>query len=231
MRPDKEEAIKLRLQGKSYLEIQQTLGVPKSTLSGWLANLVINSELRKQIMARAHTKSLAGLLKRNVNQTLEARKRMVAAMSSAATEIKQLSKRDLLILGTALYWAEGYKRLKVRNGKEVTHHPISLTNSDPMLVKVFIKFLTEVYEIPLEKIKANLRIFKHLNENEMKKFWQGVTGIPHNNFKKTYLGISKSSLGKRPFNRLPYGVIQIVVANTQQFHRLIGHIEGIKSLV
>ena len=51
------------------------------------------------------------------------------------------------------------------------------------------------------------------------------------NFHKTYYGVSKSSLGKRPFNQLPHGVIQIVVADTILFHRIMGYIEGIKEIM
>ncbi len=231
MRTDKEQAIKLRLQGKSYLEIKDLLGVPKSTLSGWLANVILSSEKRNKIAERSKVKSLEGLLRRNRNQTHKARQRMLQTREAAGKEIEDLSKHDLLIVGASLYWAEGYKRPNVRNGREVTYHKVSITNSDPMLARAFVKFLTEYCEVPLMKIKASLRLFKHINESESKKYWRSLTGIPESNFQKTYYGISKSSLGKRPFNRLPHGVIQIVVADTPLFHRIIGYIEKIKKLV
>lgn len=224
-------AIKLRLQGKSYLEIKETLGVPKSTLSGWLGNVILSPEKKNKIAERTRAKSLEGLLRRNRNQTIQARQRMLQSRGVAAKEIINISERDVLIMGASLYWAEGYKRPIIRNGKEVTYHVVSMTNSDPFLVKAFINFLTEHCRVPLIKIKASLRLFKHLNENEAKKFWQTATGIQESNFQKTYYGISKSSLGKRPYNRLPYGIIQIVVADTKLFHRIMGYIEGIKKLV
>ena len=231
MRSDKQQAIKLRLQGKSYLEINRILGVPKSTLSGWLDNVILSENARKQIQLRTREASLAGLLKRNKKQTADAIKRAALIRLNAAKEIQTISKKDLLILGASLYWAEGYKRPMIRKGKEVTYHKVSLTNSDPVLAKAFIRFLREYCGIPLNKIKIGLRIFPHLNEMNTKVFWSKQTGIPLTNFQKTYSVISKSSLGKRPFNRLPYGVIQIIVSETRLFHRVMGHVEGIKSLV
>jgi len=231
MRTDKEQAIKLRLKGRSYLEIKQALGIPKSTLAGWLGNIILSPDKKKKIATRSYAKSMEGLLKRNRNQTLLAKKRMVDLRNQGASEIEKLTRRDLLILGSSLYWAEGYKRPNIRNGKEVTYHAVSMTNSDPLLAKAFTKFLIEFCNVPLEKIKASLRLFSHLNESESKNFWSKTIGIPLANFQKTYYGISKSSLGKRPYNRLPYGVIQIVVADTRMFHRIMGHIEGIKKLV
>lgn len=113
--------------------------------------------------------------------------------------------------------------------REVTYHPISLTNADPILINVFLAFVKKICNVPIEKIKANLRIFKHLNSEKVLKYWIKTTGIPRENFNKTYLGISKSSMGKRPFNRLPYGVLQIRISDTKLFHRIIGWIAGIKN--
>ena len=231
MRKDKILAIKLRLQGKSYGEIQKSLGVSKSTLSEWLSNVVISEQARIRIEQRSRKKSVAGLIKRNKQQTINAQIRAKNIRKQAIAEMADLSKKDLLILGSALYWAEGYKKLKTRNGKEVTHHGVSLTNSDPFLVKIFLRFLREYCNVPEEKIKAGLRIFEHHNADEILKFWQKETKILSSNFGKIYRGISISSQRKRPFNRLPYGVIQINVNDTALFHKIMGYIEGIKKLV
>lgn len=231
MRTDHQQALKMRLGGKSYTEISRFLKIPKSTLSGWFSNLAISKESRDAIERRGRKKAIEGLIRRNKNQTTLARRRATETREAAAKEVKKLSENDIFVLGVSLYWAEGYKRAVVRNGREITSHPVSLTNSDPSLVKGFLRFLREYCKVPNKKIKAGLRIFKHQNEQELLRFWQHTTGIIKENFNKTYLGISKSSQGIRPYNRLPYGVIQIVVADTALFHRIIGYIEGIKALV
>lgn len=231
MRKDKQTALKLRLSGKSYSEINRALDIPKSTLSGWLADLVISDKYQTRIKKRAREKSTTALIKRNKQQTELAVKRALDIRRRAAKELISLSKNDLMIIGSALYWAEGYKRPIIKNGREVTHHAVSITNSDSYLIKIFLKFLREYCAVPEEKIKASIRIYKHQNESLLLNWWQKETGIPMYNFKKTYYGISKSSMGKRPFNRLPYGMIQVVVADTALFHRIMGYIEGIKKIV
>lgn len=231
MRSDKNTALKLRLQGRSYTEIQRALGIPKSTLSGWLANLVLSPAAREQIVRRARKKSIAALIKRNKNQTRLARLRAADIRTKAMSEVEPLSKKDVFLFGIALYWAEGYKRPQWRNGREVTYHVVSLTNADPLLVKMFLRFLRECCGVPEKKLKANLRIFPHQNEAVLQRFWQKETGILVQNFMKTYTGISKASMRKRPYNRLPYGVIQVTVADTQLFHRIMGYLEGIKRFV
>lgn len=231
MRKDREQALKLRLSGKSYTQIQNQLRIPKSTLSGWLGNVVIAPELKAKIESRAFIKSREALIKRNIGQTLIAQRRAKSIKEEAKREIQNISARDLHLLGIALYWAEGYKRPIMRNGREMTHHPVSLTNSDPFLVRCFLKFLVEYCDIPLSRVKVGLRIFPHQNESIVKKFWHDQTNIPLENFNKTLRIVSKSSLGKRPFNRLENGVVQISVADTKLYHRIMGYIEKIKELV
>jgi hypothetical protein len=231
MRKEREEALKLRLEGKSYTEISISLNVPKSTLSSWLSEVTLSPAILEKINSRTQAKSREAIIRRNKRQTELAKKRALEGRKSGTAEVGKISNRELLLIGAALYWAEGYKRPKVVRGREVTQHPISLTNADPDLIRAFLKFLRGHLRVPDQKIKASLRIFGHQNEHELLKFWQEATKLPLQNFKKTYVGVSKSSQGKRPFNRLPYGVIQISVADTPLFHKLIGHIEGLKRIM
>lgn len=230
MRTDKEKAIKLRLEGKSYTEIQKELfGISKGTLSVWLANVDLTQNIKRRLLARTNKNALKALIARNKNQTKLALARKNDIINNSKKEIVALSRDALFSIGLALYWAEGYKRKIIYKGKEKTYHPISLTNSDPKLVKMFLRFLKEICSVPIEKIKANIRIFQHLNEGVVLSFWSQELGIPRKNFTKTYVGISKSSMGKKPFNRLPYGVIQIRISDTNLFHKIIGWIEGLKN--
>ena len=231
MRKDKQKVLALRLRGKSYTEIRKELGVPKSTLSSWLSNVQISSDAQKRIEERTRKKSFEGLLKINKQQTARALQRKQTIIKAAMREISALSRKDLFMLGVSLYWGEGYKRPIRRNGRELTCHSVSITNPDPKLIFCFLKFLREVCEIPEEKIKASIRIYEHQNENELLRFWSEITDIKNEKFEKTYYGVSKSSQGKRPFNILPYGTIQIRVNNTELFHKIMGWIEGVKNVL
>jgi len=227
MRSDREKALSLRLQGHSYNEIGVKLGVPKATLSGWFTGLVLSEKAQERIRKRVHEGSLRGLIKKNRLQTHRAQQAAAEIRKHARNQIKTLSKKDLLLIGAALYWAEGYKRPIIKNGRERTFHTISFSNADPQMVRGFIKFLKEILEIPESRIYASIRIFEHISEKEALAYWEKITNLPKENFRKSYYGISKSSLGKRPYNRLPYGTIQVTVGDTKNFHRIMGWIEGI----
>lgn len=228
MKEVREKAFLLRKKGRSYNEINRLLGIPKSTLSGWFSGMVLSEEAQERIKSRVHRGLLNGLVKRNKMQTHLARKRAKDTCTAASKEIGKISNRELLLIGTALYWGEGYKKLVIKDGIERTHHVVSLANSDPAMIKVFIKFLTEIISVSKQDINISMRIFKHINEESALKYWCNVTGLNKNNFYRTSYTISKSSQGKRPYNRLPYGTIQVTVCNTEKFHKIMGWIEGIQ---
>jgi uncharacterized protein YerC len=158
MRLDKNQALKLRLQGKSYNEINKALGIPKATLSEWFTGLELSENAKNRISQRVHQGSMKGLIKKNKLQTHLAQQRARTVRTEAKKEIGKLTARELLILGTALYWAEGYKRPIIKNGKAKSYHPVSLSNSDPALVAIFLKFLREICKAEESKIHAGIRI-------------------------------------------------------------------------
>lgn len=226
MRTDKFKAYKLRVQGRSYNEISSLLKVPKSTLSTWFSDLDIPEEAKQRLADRVAKTSLRGLIARNKNQTQLAEARSKKHKGDGEELLGTMNKRDLLVMGTSLYWAEGYKRPIVRKGRTITSHRVSLTNSDPDLVCMFIRFLKEVCEVSEEKIKIWIRVFEHQDEAYILNFWQRKCKIPHSNFKKTLQVVSISSQRKKPFNSLPLGVAQVSVSDTSLYHKIMGLISG-----
>jgi len=229
MNPLRTKALALRLKGKSYNEIHSELGIPKATLSGWLKDVVLSDTAQARLRGRVHQGVLNGLVKRNKLQTKDAEGRSRLVRTAAKREIKKLSLEHLKLIGTALYWAEGYKRAKVRNGKERTSHAIRFVNSDPEMIALFMSFLKEIMGIPEERIRLSMRLYPHINEGEAQRYWMKSSGLAKENFNKTTNLVSISSKGSRPYSRLPWGTLQIEVCSTPEFHRLMGWIEGMKA--
>ena len=228
MRKDHDQALELRLEGKSYNEISTQLGISKSTLSGWFTGLVLSNKAQGRIKNRVAEGTLRGLIKRNKNQTHLARERMRIQRNTAREEMVSASPHDLRLIGTALYWAEGYKRAVQVKGKEKTYHPVALSNSDPVLAKVFVHFLREICNVADKDIRIEVRLYEHMNKEKVIEYWMKTLTLARSNFGNVYFGISRASQGKRPFNRLPYGTIQVRVNNTNLFHRIMGWIEGLQ---
>ena len=73
-----------------------------------------------------------------------------------------------------------------------------------------------------------MRLYNHINEQEALKHWTNASGIPKHQFRKTTYLVSIASQRKRPFNRLTYGTLNIEVAQTKKFYRIMGWIDGMK---
>ncbi len=224
----REQALILRLSGQSYNEISKRIAVSKSTLYGWLHDVTLPEKAILRLKARVAQGTLNGLVKRNKMQTVFAKERAEMIKKKARARIGRINTNDLLLIGSVLYWAEGYKRLKIVRGREVTAHAVSLTNSDPQIVASFVLFLKQILKISLERIFIAMRLFKHINERKAIQYWMSITKLPRTQFTKPTYPVSRSSQGKKPFNRLPYGTVQVIVSDTQIFYQIIGFIEGIK---
>jgi len=207
----KREAIQLRKKGWSYGEIGKKLNVPKSTLSYWLKTIPLTPALKK----RLYTTRVLNLARGRWSQR-ERRKREIAKIiEEAKKEIKlPLSFETYRFIGAALYWAEGDKT-----------KGFQIANSDPYLILFMVKWFETVFGVSPKNLKAWLNIYPQQNERKIKQFWSNLTGIPLENFGKSY--IKPLSKGYKK-NNLYYGTIKIKVPKgTDMRYRVFGWINAL----
>ena|SRR3989344_1623102 len=171
----REEAIELRVQGLSYNEIKERLNVAKSTLSLWLRDVQLSDEARRRILDRIgkgleRSRFLAA--QRNVGARQQ-RERIVRIMATAYFE--RFKSDPFFAYGLALYAAEGSKR----------NTYLSLINSDPKLVKLFIHWLEHYLKIGRSMIKLRLYIPDHYRGLNRVGFWKDYLGFFDGSFEKT----------------------------------------------
>lgn len=224
------QAIALRKKGKSYNEISKALGVPKSTLSGWLSLVPISKAAQHRLDARMYAGGEV-LIRRNKQQTIDAQVRAKHNTCLGSEEIRNIDKDTLRIVLAGLYWAEGYKKLKVRNGKEITSHVVSFVNADPIMARLFIVGLKRVLELTNKDIKVVMRLYENIDEAKALAYWAKELEMPVECFSKTTQLPSISSKRIKPFNTLPFGTVQILVQKTDVFYRIMGWIEGVKKQI
>jgi hypothetical protein len=133
------------------------------------------------------------------------------AKKKANNIIYNLSNRDILIMATALYWGEG------------TKSQFNLINSDPYLIKIFIKGLY-IIGVPKDRIKFSLRIYKDMDEVSIKSFWKNFLDIKDGQFRKSEF---IHRLGDKKFQ---YGMCRVTVIKPDQYFKLlISMIDSIKN--
>lgn len=217
---DHEKAISLRLQGKSYGEIAKDLGVWKSSLSGWLKGLQLSPEALKILEKKSnYSREKFADYNRIKHEKVQMENKQIRETFSK--KIKPLSNYELLLIGTALYWGEGCKRHSRSYGQYA-----SLCNSDPYIIKIFIRFVREILKIQEERLKPSVHIYPTIDAKKAIIFWSNITNIPKNKFHITSQ-VSRASQGKRPKNLLPYGTLEVRVPNRQRFFEIMGLIDGL----
>jgi len=221
-RSDKTLASQFRERGLSYGEIHRALGIPKSTLATWFKDLRLPLEVQNQLASKTRRLSAQNLIARNKRQTILAQERAENVRSAAAHDIGTLNQRDLLVVGAALYWAEGGKR-PGRGG-----YRIAFSNSDPEAIRTIMRFFREICLVPDSKFRIQIATHPGVDVLGACEFWSRITEIPLPQFIKTFVGISRASSGKRPRNRLPNGTCQIRVNDTAKFHQIMGWIAGLQ---
>ena len=197
MRTDKEQAIKLRKLGKSYEAIERELRIPKSTLSGWLSGSVWSQKIKKELDAIARKNHAIRLEELNKIRGAHLKKLYLQARKEAQEDFEALKYHPAFISGVMLYWGEGDK---------ASLHRVSLTNTDPAMIKIFVAFLKDVCGIDGRKIKAWLLLYPDIQEPECKGYWAKEAGLQNITFNKSIV-----IKGKHKTKRLGHGVCTVVV--------------------
>jgi transcriptional regulator with XRE-family HTH domain len=218
----KGEAIRfLRVKGKSYNEISDILKIPKSTVAWWLRDFKLPGNVKKEILNRAREKWSKNMNDFNsINAKIRSEKAAKIRKeheNKGTKQIRKISAKELKLIGSVLYWAEGSNH---RNS-------FRFANSDPKMIVVMIEFMRKICKIPNEKIKARIHLYPQIDENQAINYWKKITGLPRCNFQKSQLQISKASKGKRSNQKLPNGTLHLTVCNTEVVCLSKGWIKGI----
>ncbi len=199
MRKDKKEAVRLRKIGMSYNEIKTTLGVPKSTLSDWLKTNGWSDKIKRLLIKKAQIKSTIRLQKLNLIRGKHLAQLYEEARSEAKSEFEHFKLYPLFVAGVAIYWGEGDKA--TRN--------LRLGNTDPAMIKIFVKFLREICGAEKEKIRAYVLLYPDLDSEHCKNFWIEQSGLTGKNFNKCVI-----IQGRHKTRRTKYGVCTVGISSS-----------------
>jgi hypothetical protein len=115
-----------------------------------------------------------------------------------------------------LYWAEGSK----------DRNTVHLTNSDPDLLALFVRFLRECYAVSPERITlaVNCRLNNGLTLEEIETWWLARLGLPKASLRAASINRpSQASRWRR--NVLVYGTARVSVCSTEIIRGIYGAIQ------
>jgi len=214
-RKDKEKnlALKLREEGKSYSEIRESVEVSKSTLSLWLRERPLSSDQMKRV------RDLSSKRIENYRRTCAKRRdlQLEDAFKNVGKVICSLSEREKFIAGMFLYWGEGLK-----SGNTQT----SIANTDPSMIKFFLNWLYQLH-VPKNKIRLRLHLYSDMNAVREEIYWSRELGISRKQFRKPYIKNSQLSDVRHSKGGFGHGTCNVIYGN-REFNDFV--LQGVKYL-
>jgi len=93
-----------------------------------------------------------------------------------------VKEKKLMIAGLMLYYGEGAK----------TGVTVDLANSDELVIKLFLKFLRQIFQVEEKKLRFYLYCFSNQNPNSLINYWSFVLQVNKKQFTKPYIRVASS---------------------------------------
>jgi hypothetical protein len=172
---EQEEARRLRAQSWTLLDIAGWLGVAKGSVSTWVRDVEFEpSPRRTGAQRRPHPfreRKLAEIERLN---------------AEGIARVGELSEREFLMAGIALYAGEGGK----------TDGEISFPNMDPRMIDLFCRWLRHFFDIDESRLRVRLYLHEGLDVEAAIEFWSQLTAIPRSQFGKPYRAEANPTIRK-----------------------------------
>jgi hypothetical protein len=206
----------LRKQGKSLRFITAWVKCSKSAVSKWISDIRLTEEQIASL--RSNQDRARAQAARHPNSSKQKWEKIRSAIRSSAEQDipKRRSDEMLRVIGSALYWAEGYN---------ASRNTVVFANSDPRMIKLMMLFFREICRVPSGKFRGKISIHPHLNISKAEGYWSKISGIPRKQFNKALIAVSRASQGKR--DTLPLGTFRIIINDVYLCSRIKGWIDGL----
>ncbi len=212
-------AKKLRKSGKSIKDIAKILGISTSSASLWCRDIILTQKQIDRLKQKAtdpYYGKRGSYIKKRIEET---NKKIARLKKEGVKSIGKLTKREIFLIGVALYWGEGFKK----------DHQLGLATSDTGIAKFYIYWLEKCFNISANDliVRVTSNISYKDSIKSLEKYWAAQLNLAYGQFSKPYF--QKTVWKKQYENKDQYhGVIRIKVRRSINFLRkMYGYIEGI----
>lgn len=209
-----EKVRNFRRKGLSYREIAKKCLTSKSNVSLWCRDIKLSPAQYDKLVS--NKKRILDLGSKRLHEIREKEIAQVKEVAKQEIVNKSIDDFTFFVAGAMLYWAEGCKT----NG-------LYVANSDERIILFMLKWFKKFLHINNSQIKAHLHI--HIQDNDLmiKKYWSQLTGIPLQNFGKSFIKLPGTGHRK---NILLHGIIRIQISGKgieNMRHRIMAWVEQI----
>lgn len=203
----KQKAINLRTKKQlSYNAILAQIPVAKSTLHEWLKFFPLSNERISELRGIAWKKKEGQieLFRATMKKKREEKDKIV--YSRYLKKFKRVSNKSMFIAGLMLYLAEGSKK---------NEYKLTLTNTDPKIIKFFINWMYNFFKYPKDKIKIFLQLYPNMNMEKELFFWENELKLSRSQFYRPFIRqLRPSSFSYQESFR--HGTCAAIVASTEK---------------
>jgi hypothetical protein len=199
--------------GMSMRCIASTLGVAVSSVSRWTRDIEL-TELQTDAL-RAGNPIYDAQVRGQEGRSRSARLIREAAQRAGRERAAQWD--ALHIQGCMLYWAEGSK------GRNVA----ALTNSDPEMLDLFVRFLRESYDVPDSKLalSVNCHLGNGLDVHEIEDWWLQRLSLPSACLRASIVNRASAASRGRRGHVLPLGTARVSAYSVLVVQSIYGAIQ------
>lgn len=218
---DRIKARTLRKKGVSICEISRRMDISKGTISLWCGDLKLTKKQKDKIFRKMVKSGHRG---RIIGAEMNHKKKLDNIeyfKNKGIIEVGKLSKRDLMLIGASLYWAEGSK--KGSGG-------FSFVNSDPEMIKIIYLWIKQILGVPKSDLIVRIAI-NEIHKQRMSKvlnFWSNLLELQADCFRNTFFIKNRQ---KKVYDNYEnyYGTLVIRISKgTLLKYKILGIIEGVK---
>jgi transcriptional regulator with XRE-family HTH domain len=203
-----------REQGLPINKIARLVGVSKSSVSCWVRDIELTAAQHERLRA------MNPAYNRQLNRSKTIAERSRANRRAAQEHGRALARRrePLHVAGCMLYWGEGAKSPKTQ---------VCFSNSDPAMIKLFVRFLNTYFDIEPADIRISGHLFAdHLErQRQVERYWLEVAGLSDESLRKSVVNLYSRSSKRKRVNKLPYGTCQVVLSRVHVLHSILGSIQ------
>lgn len=213
---EKQLARALRSKGWSLRAIAAKTKCSKSAVSGWISDICLTAEQIKNLKSNQDRSRALAAQHPNCSKNKWKRIRDEERRKARKDISGGYSSYDLLVAGTALYWAEGYN---------ASRNSIIFANTDPRMIELMMLFFRKICKVPESKFRGKLFIHPNLDARRAERYWSKISGIGLRQFNKPLIAVSRASLQKR--DTLPMGTFSVLIGDVYTCSKIKGWIDGL----
>ena len=103
--------------------------------------------------------------------------------------------------------------LYLTEGNTKNKHSVRFSNSNPALVKIFVKFLRVICGVEADKIKLSLIVYPDIQKKQARGYWAKFLDLPVKQFTKTTVLKRRNRVTSKKHSE--FGTITVYVHNTK----------------